>query len=398
MDYALSDQQKAAYQENGYLIVRDILSPDETLELRQISEVQARSNGYPPELKYPTPGKYTVSGNKLAVHPALAAVAEHPAIVDRVESLLGQPAHLTAFVAYVRSPGDKGGGEHNDYKRWRPVGSSMNWLFAIVPLTDFDAEYGPLLVSPGSHKLHRVIDPSARILDVARPDRGQLAPFVDPELKASDLLLLNMYTWHEPPAGTASKDRCGIFNKYCAVNAPPAAGYYRYSQAAYEALSDAGKRLLPVHSDKPLAETRLLIECSVGEESLFLVQRDGETDRWQLPGGRGWEEEKGVGWDVGARIGAMQVLARDQLGVEIPWMSYIADEEDTCRLYGYLDEDGVLTGLAGEGAGCDWFTRGDLQQMLGAEDYICRAIGAWQRDGVVRGKGKACSQSKMQYD
>ena len=176
----LSDQQKAAYQENGYLIVRDILSPDETLELRQISEVQARSNGYPPELKYPTPGKYTVSGTKLAVHPAVAAVAEPPALVDRVESLLGQPAHLTAFVAYVRSPGDKGGGAHNDYKRWRPVGSSMNWLFAIVPLTDFDAEYGSLLVSPGSHKLHRVIDPAARILDVTRPDRERLAPLSIP--------------------------------------------------------------------------------------------------------------------------------------------------------------------------------------------------------------------------
>ena len=91
-------------------------------------------------LKYPEPAKYTVSGNRMA-DPGMAPIIEHPVIVDTVETLLGQSAHLTAFVAYLRSPGDTGGGAHCDYKRWRPVGSSMNWLFAIIPLNDFDAEF-----------------------------------------------------------------------------------------------------------------------------------------------------------------------------------------------------------------------------------------------------------------
>ena len=38
----------------------------------------------------------------------------------------------------------------------------MNWLFAIVSLTDFDAEYGPLLVSPGSHTATYGVAPRAR--------------------------------------------------------------------------------------------------------------------------------------------------------------------------------------------------------------------------------------------
>ena len=62
----------------------------------------------------------------------------------------------------------------------------MNWLFAIIPLTDFDETFGPLLVSPGSHKLTKLIDPQAAILDLRAPDREQLPPFVDPELKAGD--------------------------------------------------------------------------------------------------------------------------------------------------------------------------------------------------------------------
>ena len=156
-------------------MVRGVSSQGETRKLREVVAKYA-PDAYTPNLEYPQPGKYTISGHQLALHPALAAIAENPAIVDRVEALLGQVAHLSAFVAYIRTPGNKGGGAHNDYKRWRPVGSSMNWLFAIVPLTDFDAEYGPLLVSPGSHKLYRLVDPAARILDVAKPDREQAEP------------------------------------------------------------------------------------------------------------------------------------------------------------------------------------------------------------------------------
>ena len=63
----------------------------------------------PASLKYPEPGKYTIAGNKMA-ESSLASIAEHPTVVNAVECALGQPAHLTAFVAYLRSPGDRGSG------------------------------------------------------------------------------------------------------------------------------------------------------------------------------------------------------------------------------------------------------------------------------------------------
>ncbi|NKB72050.1 MAG: hypothetical protein GKR89_33650 [Candidatus Latescibacteria bacterium] len=390
MSDILNEQQFADYQRDGHLIIRGVLSPSETKELRQVVEAKA-PEAYAPGKQYPEPGKYTIKGNQLAEHPGLAAVAENPAIVGPVEALLGQRAHLSAFVAYVRTPGDKGSSAHNDYKRWRPVGSSMNWLFAIVPLTDFDAEYGPLLVSPGSHKLHRVRDPRARILEVDKPDREQLAPFVDPELKAGDLLLMNMYAWHDPPAGTTRRNRCGIFNKYCAVNAPPAAGHFRYNQAAFEALSDQGKRLLAVHSERPLEETRLLVE-QPGAMPRFLLRR--EDDGWQLPGGQGLEEQEGVLWDVGARIGAMQSLAKEQLGAEIPWMSYIGDANETCRVYGYIDGERTVP----ESDQYRWCTKDELSELLDDGYYIGDMVNEWSRPDIVRGKGVAVSQRKVQYE
>ena len=390
----LSDQQIADYHENGYAIVRNALSPDEVDKFRPIVQQQAQCNSYPASLQYPEPGKYTISGNKMA-ESSLASIVEHPTVVNAVECALGQPAHLTAFVAYLRSPGDRGSGGHCDYKRWRPVGSSMNWVFAIISLTDFDEEYGPFLVSPGSHKLVQVIDEEAHILDLTRPDAKQLAPFIDPELKAGDLLITNQHTWHRAPAGTATDDRCGIFHKYCAVNAPPSAGYYPYNPAALSALSDAGKRLIPVCFDKPITMARLLIECPSSNESKYLLQRDDENDRWELPGGEGWEEE-GVGWDIGARIASLQDLTKTQLGLEVPWMSYIEDVEQKdgiCRVYGYSDESLALTNDR-----CDWFTKERVRQMLGDSDYICHAIHTWHQGDIIRGKGKACRQSKEQFD
>lgn len=392
---SLTEQQIAGYHEDGYLIVRNVLSAKEADELRRVVQQEVKRDAYPSTLKYPQPAKYTVSGNRLAA-PGLTAIAEHPTVVGAVESALGHPAHLTAYVAYLRTPGDKGAGAHCDYKRWRPVGSSMNWVFAIIPLTDFDTEYGPFLVSPKSHKLTQVIDKDAHILDLTRPDAQQLAPFIDPELKVGDLLVVNEHVWHKAPAGTTTEDRCGIFNKYCAVNAPPAAGYYPYNPAALDALSDAGKRLIPVCFGKPITTTRLLIEDTSSQESKFLLHRDGE---WKLPGGEGWEEEKLVGWDVGARIGSMQELAKTQLDLEVPWMSYIEDvekEDDISRVYGFSDENLNLDALANNGY--DWFTKSEMQQCLGESDAICRTVDIWQQPDVIRGKGKACHQSRIQFE
>ncbi|MCG9131803.1 phytanoyl-CoA dioxygenase family protein [Candidatus Poribacteria bacterium] len=392
---SLTQQQIADYHEDGYIIVRNILSPKEADELRRTVEQEVKRDAYPSTLKYPQPAKYTVSGNRLAA-PGLTAIAEHPTVIGAVESVLGQPAYLTAYVAYLRTPGDKGAGAHCDYKRWRPVGSSMNWVFAIIPLTNFDAEYGPFLVAPKSHKLARVIDPDAHILDLNRPDAEQLAPFIDPELKAGDLLVVNEHVWHKAPAGATTEDRCGIFNKYCAVNAPPAAGYYPYNPDTLDALSDDGKRLIPVCFDKPITTTRLLIEDTSSQESKFLLQRGGE---WKLPGGEGWEEEKLVGWDVGARIGSLQELAKAQLDLDVSWMSYIEDVEEgdgICRIYGFSDENLNLDKLAN--GSYDWFTRFEMQQRLGESDTICHAVDTWHQTDIIRGKGKACHQSGHQFE
>jgi len=171
----ISEEQKASYEEDGYLIIRNLLSADEVGAWRRVVRQQAQINAYPPTLKYPEPAKYTVSGNKLA-EPGMAPMVEQAGMIDAIEGRLGQPAHFAAFVAYVRPQGKKGGPAHCDYKRWRAVGSSMNWMFAIIPLTDFDVEFGQFLVSPGSHKLTQVVERRREFWTFGAPTRSNWPP------------------------------------------------------------------------------------------------------------------------------------------------------------------------------------------------------------------------------
>ena len=124
-----------------------------------------------------------------------------------------------------------------------------------------------------------------------------------------------------------------------------------------------------------------------------------KDDAWGLPGGEGWEEEE-AGWDVGSRIASVQSHVQDQLGVDVPWVSYIEDierEEGVCRVYGYSDGAGSLAALDKEGAGA-WMTQSELDETLGGDNDISRAARLWRKEDVIRGMGKPNHQSKTQFD
>ena len=101
---SLSEQQIVDYHEDGYMIIRNVLSATEANDLRRVVQEKVKRGAYPLKLSYPEPAKYTVSGNRLA-EPGLTSISEHPTVIAAVESVLGQPAHLTAYVAYLRTPG-----------------------------------------------------------------------------------------------------------------------------------------------------------------------------------------------------------------------------------------------------------------------------------------------------
>ena len=260
----------------------------------------------------------------------------------------------------------------------------MDWLFAIVPLDDFDAERGQLFVAPGSHRLERVRDGGGRALEVAPAVVPHDDEFIDPELGRGDLLLMNMHCWHKAAPNQSKTHRIGFFNKYAAAHCPPAAGYYPFTDAAYRGLTPQGQETVAFHSDKPIATARVLLQR--GERYLLI---DGA-----LPGGPTFHERAIPDWDLGNYIAAAHAAMRKLVKVETPWLSYVGDYDEgetLARLYAFeLNDNGFPGRFPGE-----WLTLDDIRERGTRFGYEASAIETWTDPAIVRGKGISQAQARV---
>ncbi|HAA78176.1 TPA: hypothetical protein DCE37_24020, partial [Candidatus Latescibacteria bacterium] len=385
MSISLTAEQKQSWADDGFLILRDTFSKAE-LDRVAAGVLRAVKSGncysgrggqllpIDSEESYPMPETmYTVEG-QYQDDPDLLFMAEHPAVLGPVEELLGGPACLSAFISYLKTPGARGtwgdyqGSHptgHCDYKTYHQAGSSLNWLFAIVPLVDLDEETGPLLVSPGSHKVSRIVPLNDRVSRVERASASDIAPLVDAELRRGDLLFMSMFTWHEGGANGSDHDRFGLYNKYRALDAPPACGPQLFSERTYHALSEKGKRLVPHHSDLPFTEAGLIVEH---DGKVLLMARD--HGGWQLPGAPA-SIDSPTGQGVTSKlIGQLEVALLDSLGVEIPWMTFVADYFDANgvrRVYAYSGDEGAIA-EAVSGPGFRWVESDGVTTLVEAEE------------------------------
>ncbi len=378
----LVDSAVRRYRSDGFLVVRDAVDDHDIERFANAFKRHPPTHGPLPGV-YPAPGRYTLAESCMA-DPDLGFVVGHPAILEAARTLLEDDPVLTAFVVYDRTPGGAGIPKHNDYKRWRPVGSSMNWLFAIVPLDDFDAKRGQLFVAPGSHRLERIRDGGGRALEVDAAVVPDDDAFIDPELKRGDLLLMNMHCWHKAAPNRSGSHRVGIFNKYAAARCPPATGYYPFTDAAFHGLAEEGRETVAFHSDKPIASARVLLQRQ--DRFLFV---DGA-----LPGGPTFHERAIPDWDLGNYVAAAHAGMRRQVKVETPWLTYVGDYDEggsLARLYAFeLNGQGFPAPYVGE-----WLSQDEVRDRDGGFGYEAAAIDAWLDPTVVRGKGISQAQARV---
>ena len=380
----LTAEDDERYARDGYLVVRGALDDAEIERFDTAFRRHPPLHGPLPG-KYPAPGRYTLAESCMA-DPELGFVAGHPRILEAARTLLDDDPILTAFVVYDRTPGGPAIPKHNDYKRWRPVGSAMNWLFTVVPTADFDAKRGQLFVSPGSHRLERIHDRGGRALEVDPALIPDDDSFVDPQLQRGDLLLMNMHCWHRAAPNRSNDHRIGFFNKYAAAHCPPATGYYQFSDAAYQGLPAAGQEAVALHSDKPIAMARVLLQRD--DRYLFL---DGK-----LPGGATFHERAIPDWDLGNYIASAHAGMREQVKVETPWLTYVGDYDEgssLTRVYAFeLNGQGFPARYTG-----DWLTRSEVCERVADGQgfgYEVSAIDAWLDPSTVRGKGISQAQAR----
>ncbi|MEM7019113.1 MAG: phytanoyl-CoA dioxygenase family protein [Pseudomonadota bacterium] len=385
--------QQQQYEEQGFLILRSQFSEEELKRLDDILDQFPPLDDGKLVGTYPAPGRYTLAKSSWT-DPAFVYFAEHPAIVNGAKALLDDDVHLTAYVMYDRTPGGPGIPPHHDYKRWRPVGSSVNWLFTIVPMCDYNEETGQLFVAPGSHRLDRMVDREEGAIHIEEAVFPKEEDFIDPKLKRGDLLFMNMHLWHKAAGNKSSVHRLGLFNKYAARHCPPATGYFLYTDHVYDLFSEEGKKLLAVHSNKLIQTTRLLLQREkAGENEFFFVD---EGDALSLPGGPIHFEDAIPDWDIGNYIDALQDNVKRQIRLETPWVSYVGDYDEgdhLCRVYAYpMNQNGFPVPYH-EGR---WITESELSTQKFVYGYEQAVVTDWLDPTMIRGKG--LSQAKSRID
>jgi hypothetical protein len=326
--------------------------------------------------------------------PDLAFLMARPEIVERMRAILDDDPKVMMFAYYDRTPGGPGLPPHNDYKRWRPIGSSMRWAFAIVPLCDFDEAAGPLEFAAGSHRVAHEPDAYAPVVNADRPARPPEDGWVNPDLRRGDLAIVDMHCWHRAGPNNSVHHRIGMFTKWGAASHPPATGWYLYNDEVRRALGPGGEHILAVSSPRSIAMARGLIARERKGESQFLfVERDGKLC---LPGGPAVKEEAIPDWDEGNYVWSAVSALDTRLRCRPPWMSYVGDYEegpDLCRVYGYhlpAHAWGV------NAAGVVWLTLDEVQSRAGELEwgFEAEAVAEWLRPGVVRGKAVTEAQGR----
>ena len=134
----ISDEQIERYRDEGYLVVPDLLTPEEVEDFLR-NEASALPPGWRDGLR------------SHALNPQRMRLASHPKVTAVVRALLGGAPQIVQTMLLDKPPsGGQGIALHQDsyYIRNEPNTLMACWL----ALTDTDAENGGLCVVPGSHK------------------------------------------------------------------------------------------------------------------------------------------------------------------------------------------------------------------------------------------------------
>jgi ectoine hydroxylase-related dioxygenase (phytanoyl-CoA dioxygenase family) len=158
---ALSERDKATFAAEGVLVLRGYFSEAELAAIHGPIVAAQNAPNSPLVGSSSTVGSYNYPDMRSLVdYPELARASfDDDRVVEAVETLLQEQAEIMQFGALTHrwTEGAAGSGAHYDYKPARPGGSSVDWLFAVIPLTDYNAHDGPLLVAPGSAPRSKVL-------------------------------------------------------------------------------------------------------------------------------------------------------------------------------------------------------------------------------------------------
>ncbi len=144
----LTDAQRAAYEQDGFLCPVDVLTPEEAAENRALVEGLERDHA--DSLAQPV-GAYLRVASHIATDVPLR-VARDERVLDAVEGILGPDLMLWSCEYFIKeAQTDKIVSWHQDLTYWGMEGSDHE-VTAWVALSDASAAAGCMKFVPGSHR------------------------------------------------------------------------------------------------------------------------------------------------------------------------------------------------------------------------------------------------------
>lgn len=230
----LTPAQRSFYDENGYLIVPQLFTPDEVASyIAHYMRLRAQGN-YPGDLA----GVDANSADPLKKYPRMIHMHRwdevslkwliDPRLNAYLTALTGREPYAVQTMLYFKPPGARGQALHQDqyYLRVQPGTCIAAWL----ALDDCDEENGCLQMVPGSQNWPVLCttpaDTTVSFTDVTVP-LPEGTPIVPAIMKAGDVLFFNGQIVHGSlPNRTSDRFRRALIGHYIEGQAEAVAHFY----------------------------------------------------------------------------------------------------------------------------------------------------------------------------
>ncbi len=252
MPDAMTEEQRAAYERDGYVIVRDLFDAEETGLLRRAMEVDPAVRNHVIDRRDQEGRSTRIALWNRAGDSVYGLAARCARKIDKAEALLGGEVYHFQSKLTAKDPEIGGAWEwHQDYGYWYHNGCLEPLMFScMIALDRTTRENGCLQLVRGSHRLGRIdhvpLTPTQNEADPARMQHILAKHVVfHAEMQPGDGLFFHCNTLHRSDANHSEDRRWTLLICYNAarndaLKREDDRSYVRLDRVADTALKQAG--------------------------------------------------------------------------------------------------------------------------------------------------------------
>ena len=236
----LTAEEKAFLDENGYLPLVNLLSPEQTGAIVARLETLVAQEGEAAGKEFNQEAGTIRLSNLVNKGEVFDICYTHPHVLAAIAHVLGNDLKLSSLNSRFALPGEGLQRLHVDWKEAVPP-DQYQVCNSIWLMDDFTAENGATRVVPGSHRKGTV--PQAEMTDpmATHPDERLLvAP-------AGTVVIFNSHTWHGGTLNRTNKPRRAIHSYFCRRHQPQQVDQKKFVGPETQArLSEAARFILDI--------------------------------------------------------------------------------------------------------------------------------------------------------